>query len=70
MMTEKQALIEKFNAQFRGIEIDPEVYPNRESEGLEGPFAFWSGRILYYDRIEGCYYDSRSDIYLDRTEAP
>ena len=35
--------------------------------GLEGPFNF-SGRVLYYDNIEGAYYDPRSDFYVDQEE--
>ena len=34
---------------------------------LEGPFNF-SGRVLYYDNIEGSYYDPRSDFYVDQEE--
>ncbi len=37
-------------------------------KGLEGPFRFPSGRILYYDAREGAYYDRKTDIYLDRAE--
>ena len=36
-------------------------------KGLEGPFNF-SGRVLYYDNIEGAYYDPRSDFYVDQEE--
>jgi len=35
--------------------------------GLEGPFNF-SGRVLYYDNLEGAYYDPRSDFYLEQEE--
>jgi hypothetical protein len=35
--------------------------------GLEGPFNF-SGRVLYYDNIEGAYYDPRSDFYVEQSE--
>ena len=35
--------------------------------GLEGPFNF-SGRVLYYDNIEGAYWDPRSDFYIERDE--
>lgn len=33
--------------------------------GLEGPFKFRSGVVLYYDPREGAYYDPTSDVYLD-----
>jgi hypothetical protein len=36
-------------------------------QGLEGPFNF-SGRVLYYDNLEGAYYDPRSDFYVDQEE--
>ena len=36
-------------------------------KGLEGPFNF-SGRVLYYDNIEGAYYDPRTDFYVDQEE--
>ena len=36
-------------------------------KGLEGPFNF-SGRVLYYDNIEGAYWDPRSDFYVSNQE--
>ena len=36
-------------------------------KGLEGPFNF-SGRVLYYDNLEGAYYDPRTDFYVDQEE--
>jgi hypothetical protein len=36
-------------------------------KGLEGPFNF-SGRVLYYDPLEGSYYDPTTDFYVDRSE--
>ena len=36
-------------------------------KGLEGPFNF-SGRVLYYDPIEGKYYNPRSDFYVEQEE--
>ena len=36
-------------------------------KGLEGPFNF-SGRVLYYDPVEGQYYDPRSDFYVSQEE--
>lgn len=43
--------------------IDRNEYPQRR--GLEGPFRFRDGRILYYDPREGKYYDSKADIYVE-----
>lgn len=37
--------------------------------GLEGPFQFRSGAVLYYDPREGKYYDRGKDMYLDNDEA-
>lgn len=45
--------------------IDKDEYP--EIHGMEGPFSMKtkSGRTtLYYDRNEGEYYDSKSDMYF------
>lgn len=45
--------------------IDSDRFPNRENQGLEGPFRFKNGQILYYDPKEGKYYDSLTDMYVD-----
>jgi len=49
--------------------IDRERYTDLSAEGLEGPFQFDSGAILYYDPKTGQYYDRDKDMYLDREEA-
>jgi hypothetical protein len=36
--------------------------------GLEGPFHYPCGRVLYYDAREGKYWDPRTDWYLERDE--
>jgi len=36
-------------------------------QGLEGPFNF-SGRVLYYDTVEGQYYDPTTDFYVEQSE--
>ena len=36
--------------------------------GLEGPFVFANGRVLYYDAKEGSYYDPKTDFYVERDE--
>ena len=38
-------------------QIDRKRYTDMSSEGLEGPFMFESGKVLYYDTQEGKYYD-------------
>lgn len=47
---------------------DMSDYPERP--GLEGPFQYPDGRILYYDPREGKYYDSRTDMYIDHEDSP
>jgi len=37
--------------------------------GLEGPLLFRGNRVLYWDRNEGQYYDSLTDLYLTQKEA-
>jgi hypothetical protein len=37
-------------------------------QGLEGPFMFAGGRVLYYDPVEGSYYDPTTDFYVSREE--
>lgn len=36
--------------------------------GLEGPFHYPNGRVLYYDAREGEYWDPRTDFYVPRDE--
>lgn len=36
--------------------------------GLEGPFYYANGRVLYYDPKQGQYYDSLTDFYVDYSE--
>lgn len=37
-------------------------------KGLEGPFFFATGRVLYYDTKEGQYYDPTTDLFVDKEE--
>ena len=37
-------------------------------KGLEGPFVFVGGRVLYYDVKEGKYYDPTTDFYVEQEE--
>jgi hypothetical protein len=37
-------------------------------DGLEGPYIFANGRILYYDPREGAYWDPRTDWYVPHEE--
>ena len=40
-----------------------------ERKGLEGPFFYPNGRVIYYDPKEGRYWDPTTDFYLDHEEA-
>lgn len=48
----------------------PSIDRNRYTEikGLEGPFMFKSGKVLYYDPLVGKYYDRDTDFYLSDEE--
>ena len=37
-------------------------------KGLEGPFFYPNGAVLYYDPVEGKYYDPQTDFYLSDKE--
>lgn len=46
-----------------------DVYGGYKSiKGLEGPFAFVGGRVLYYDPKEGKYWDPKTDFYVEQFE--
>ena len=37
-------------------------------KGLEGPFVYFGGRILYYDPREAQYWDPRTDFFVEQDE--
>ena len=37
-------------------------------KGLDGPFTYVNGRVLYFDRKEGQYWDPMTDFYVEDTE--
>ena len=37
-------------------------------QGLEGPFHYPNGRVLYYDPREGEYWDPLTDFYVPADE--
>jgi hypothetical protein len=37
-------------------------------KGLEGPFVFMGGRVLYYDPKQGQYWDPNTDFYIEHDE--
>jgi hypothetical protein len=46
--------------------IDREKYTERP--GLEGPFSTKSGKVVYYDKQEGKYYDPGTDFYISHDD--
>lgn len=36
--------------------------------GLEGPFHYPNGRVLYYDAKAGDYWDPTTDFYVERDD--
>lgn len=44
---------------------DPKWRPRK---GLEGPFHYANGRVLYYDPKEGRYWDPTTDFYVESDE--
>ncbi len=49
------------------------VLGNRDAKwqprkGLEGPFYYANGRVLYYDVKQGQYYDPTTDYYVEQDE--
>ena len=39
-----------------------------ERKGLEGPYAYPNGRVLYYDPREGAYWDPQTDFFVPHDE--
>jgi hypothetical protein len=37
-------------------------------KGLEGPFYYPNGQVLYYDPVEGKYYDPSTDFYVSNDD--
>ena len=40
----------------------------QERSGLEGPFPTQSGKVVYYDPVEGSYYDPDTDMYISYSD--
>lgn len=52
---------------YKVLEVDNMREKYGARKGLEGPFNF-SGRVLYYDNMEGKYWDPRTDFYVEQDE--
>lgn len=72
---EKEMMAKMSNKEFYNyVTRDRHVVPNLKGDmgpmdGMEGPFQFRSGAVLYYDPKVGKYYDRGKDMYLDNEEA-
>lgn len=49
------------------------TFTNRDDKwqprkGLEGPFFYITGHVLYYDTKEGQYWNPKTDIYMTQDE--
>ena len=72
---EKEMMKKMSNKEFyKYVTRDRHVVPNLKGDmdeipGMEGPFQFKSGAVLYYDPKAGKYYDRGKDMYLDNEEA-
>lgn len=51
---------------YRVVESIRDGYTQRQ--GLEGPYRYPNGRVLYYDPRAGEYWDPRTDFFVDRDE--
>ena len=58
---------EEVMSRFRMPRLDRERYT--PLEGMEGPFQFKGGWVLYYDPRAGKYYDRDADMYLSDRDA-
>lgn len=39
-----------------------------ERQGLEGPYRYPNGQVLYYDPVEGAYYDPKTDFFVSNDD--
>ena len=60
---------EEMMAKFRLPRLDRTRYTDLSYQGLEGPFIFKGGEVLYYDPKVGKYYDRDTDMYLSDRDA-
>lgn len=54
---------------YRVLGKTEDVFKGYETrKGLEGPFVYPNGQILYYDPREGQYWDPKTDFYVSNEE--
>lgn len=66
----KQAMVQSDNTEMEGYAILPSIDREKyqERDGLEGPIMTRSGKVVYYDNVEGKYYDPDTDMYMTYDE--
>jgi len=56
----------------QGINMAYHVFQHNKNygprAGLEGPFHYPNGQVLYYDPKAGEYYDPTTDFYVERED--
>ena len=50
------------------VVLSPRDQKWQPRKGLEGPFFYANGRVLYYDAKEGKYWDPTTDFYVEIDE--
>lgn len=50
------------------VNLGPTKHSFGPRKGLEGPFTYANGRVLYYDPREGQYWDPTTDFYVPNEE--
>lgn len=50
---------------YKTLPMQDRFFPRK---GLEGPFRYLNGRVLYYDPKEGKYWDPLTDFYVEHSE--
>jgi len=72
--TKMQNIRAKFSNKEEGVAEGHQVVPGIDREkyterpGLEGPFSTKSGKVVYYDKQEGKYYDPGTDFYISHDD--
>lgn len=54
---------------FKVLGKTADIYQGYSSrKGLEGPFVYANGRVLYYDPRQGQYWDPKTDFFVGQEE--